>query len=129
MFFRHQSIDFKELLYEAPVLAILGPRQVGKTTLARQIASEIAAATESSSSVKNLQPIIFDMESAADRAALADAEATFRAIGPRLVVIDEIQRVPGLFQALRVLVDERRRDGHRFGQFGVSIHRTDSACI
>ncbi len=119
MFNRHQSVDFKELLCEAPVLAILGPRQVGKTTLARQIASEIAAASESSAneSLKSPQPIIFDMESAADRAALADAEATFRAIGPRLVVIDEIQRVPGLFQALRVVVDERRRDGYRFGQF------------
>lgn len=80
------------LLARTPVVALLGARQVGKTTLARQIADE-ARRSE-----------FFDLERAADVARLTDPELT---LGPLkgVVVLDEIQRRPDLFPALRVLAD------------------------
>jgi predicted AAA+ superfamily ATPase len=86
------------LLRQFPVVAILGPRQVGKTTLARQfIARRPGRAT------------IFDLESPEDLALLADPLLALRPLRG-LVVLDEVQRAPGLFAVLRVLVDE---PGHR----------------
>jgi predicted AAA+ superfamily ATPase len=88
------------LLRRVPVVALLGARQVGKTTLARQLAAAYAGPTT-----------LFDLERAEDLARLAEPAL---ALGPLrgLVVIDEIQRRPDLFTTLRVLVDEpqpRRR--------------------
>ncbi|MCI0585938.1 MAG: ATP-binding protein [Planctomycetes bacterium] len=79
-----------------PVCALLGPRQCGKTTLAREVASRHGRRTH-----------VFDLEVAADRARLAEPEL---ALGPLegLVVIDEIQRRPDLFTTLRPLVDRPR---------------------
>lgn len=76
-----------------PVVAILGARQVGKTTLARSFGDSRGALVTR-----------FDLESAADLALLADPELT---LGPLqgLVILDEIQRRPELFPLLRVLVD------------------------
>lgn len=83
----------ERLLRRYPVVAILGARQVGKTTLARQIASRFAGPTDR-----------FDLEDPADLARLADPMVALR---PRrgLVVLDEVQRRPDLFPALRVLAD------------------------
>lgn len=85
----------RRLLTRSPVVALLGARQVGKTTLARQLAGE-ARRSE-----------FFDLERAADVARLADPELT---LGPLkgVVVLDEIQRRPDLFPALRVLADRPR---------------------
>ncbi|MDO8836319.1 MAG: ATP-binding protein [Vicinamibacterales bacterium] len=92
---RHLS-TVARLLSRNPVVALLGARQVGKTTLARQIAAAVPAAT------------FFDLERGADVAQLADPElALGRLTG--LVVIDEVQRRPDLFPALRVLADRPRR--------------------
>jgi predicted AAA+ superfamily ATPase len=77
-----------------PVVAILGARQVGKTTLARQYAERSGSRTR-----------VFDLESTEDLAALADPLLTLRPLRG-LVVLDEIQRRPELFASLRVLVDE-----------------------
>lgn len=76
----------------APIVALLGPRQVGKTTLARQLAAAASSAT------------VFDLE---DPRSLARLEHPLSALEPLegLVVIDEIQRRPDLFELLRVLVD------------------------
>ena len=78
-----------------PVVAILGARQVGKTTLARKLAAR-----------RKGRSIFFDLERPEDLQALADP---FVALEPLqgLVVLDEIQRRPDLFQALRVLADRR----------------------
>jgi len=88
------------LLRQFPVVAVLGARQVGKTTLARQLAAARRGPTA-----------FFDLENAEDLARLADPLLALR--GERgLVVIDEIHRLPYLFPTLRVLVDEpgvRRR--------------------
>lgn len=82
------------LLRQFPVVAILGARQVGKTTLARQYAERYHRRTR-----------FFDLESAEDLALLADPLLTLRPLR-NLIVLDEIQRRPDLFASLRVLVDE-----------------------
>ena len=94
----------RQLLAEYPAVALLGPRQAGKTTLAH----EIAAVTEST---------YLDLESPADRAKLSDAELYLADHESRLVVLDEVQRVPELLQSLRGLIDRGRRRGRRNGRF------------
>ena len=85
-------------------MALLGPRQVGKTTLAHQIAETDGA-------------LYLDLESSADRARLADPSLFLGRYTDRLVVIDEIHRAPELFQELRGLIDAGRRGGKRTGRF------------
>ncbi len=96
-----------EALATFPVVALLGPRQVGKTTLALAVADMLGEGA-----VRYL-----DLESAADLARLTDPEAYLEAQRGRLVILDEIHRRPELFALLRGLVDRRRRDGLRTGQF------------
>jgi predicted AAA+ superfamily ATPase len=76
-----------------PVVALLGARQVGKTTLARQVAARVAADTTH-----------FDLEDPADLARLADPMLALKPLRG-LVVLDEVQRKPDLFPILRVLAD------------------------
>ena len=80
-----------------PVAALTGPRQCGKTTLAREVSS------------RSSQSAYFDLESASSRRRLATPEFTLGQLAG-LVVIDEIQRSPTLFETVRVLVD---RPGNR----------------
>jgi len=88
--------SLEDLLGQFPVVALIGARQVGKSTLARQLASRVKQAT------------VFDLENGPDLARLA--EPTLALGGLRgLVIIDEIQRRPDLFPALRVLADRPRR--------------------
>lgn len=89
-----------------PAVVLLGPRQVGKTTLARKIAADWPGGA-----------VYLDMERPADGRRLDDADAYLRAQGGKLVVIDEIQRAPGLFEVLRGIIDDRRAAGERFGHF------------
>ena len=90
---RRQHAILLERLSESPAVALLGPRQVGKTTLALAVASE--------------RPSLYlDLESETDRARLADPEAYLAGHADRLVILDEIQRLPGLFQSLRGLIDQ-----------------------
>lgn len=89
-----------------PAVVLLGPRQVGKTTLARKIAADWPGGA-----------VYLDMERPADKRRLDDADAYLRAQNGKLVVIDEIQRVPNLFEVLRGIIDDRRAAGERFGHF------------
>jgi len=89
-----------------PAVVLLGPRQVGKTTLARKIATDWPGGA-----------VYLDMERPADRRRLDDADAYLRAQHGKLVVIDEIQRLPGLFEILRGIIDDGRAAGERFGHF------------
>ena len=96
----------RQRLREQPAVVLLGPRQVGKTTLARRIADE-----------RGVAAIYLDLERPADLRQLGDADAYLRAQAGKLVVIDEIHRAPGLFAVLRGVIDERRRGRQRKGQF------------
>ena len=93
-------------LQESPAVVLLGPRQVGKTTLALQLADQWPGGST-----------YLDLERPADRLRLDDADAFLRAQGRKLVILDEIHRMPGLFEVLRGIIDERRRTGQRFGHF------------
>lgn len=85
-------------------VVLLGPRQVGKTTLAQDIAD-------------TRDSVYLDMERMGDRQILEEPDLYLDEQMGRLVVIDEVQLVPGLFGALRGQIDRRRRKGHRTGQF------------
>ncbi len=87
-------------------VVLLGPRQVGKTTLAHAIADSRGSAA-----------LYVDLESSADQRRLSEPEEFLRAQTGKLVVIDEIHRAPGLFPVLRGLIDARRRAGDRVGHF------------
>ncbi len=89
-----------------PAVAVLGPRQIGKTTLALALAV-------------GRESIYLDLQSPSDRARLDDAERWFADHADRLVILDEVHRVPALFETLRGTIDRNRRAGRRTGQFVV----------
>jgi hypothetical protein len=94
----------EQRLRQFPAVALLGPRQVGKTTLARTCpAAQFGA--------------YLDLENPADLEKLADARGYLGAQRGRLTVIDEVHRAPSLFQVLRGLIDERIQGGEPAGQF------------
>jgi predicted AAA+ superfamily ATPase len=94
------------LLAEFPVVALLGPRQVGKTTLAETVAQSLGE-----------RALYLDLELPSDRAKVSDAELYFADHADRLIILDEIHRLPDLFTTLRGVVDRRRRAGGRVRQF------------
>ncbi|MBC8519251.1 MAG: ATP-binding protein [Gammaproteobacteria bacterium] len=89
-----------------PVVALLGPRQVGKTTLALEVAKLIDKSSH-----------YLDLELDSDIAKLSDAQAYLERFKGKLLIIDEVQRQPDLFRLLRSLVDSRKRSGERSAQF------------
>ena len=99
MFTRHLAATLRERLGYFPGVVLLGPRQVGKTTLARAIAAEHDAA------------LVLDLERPAHRAQLAEPELFFAHHRDRLVVLDEVQHAPEIFAALRPEIDADRRPG------------------
>lgn len=87
-------------------VVLLGPRQIGKTTLARQLAENWPGGA-----------VYLDLERPGDRRRLDDADTYVRAQRGKLVVIDEIHRAPGLFAILRGIIDDWRAAGNRYGHF------------
>lgn len=102
---RSAAHKVEEALVRSPAVALIGPRQVGKTTLAKSIAAARPGA------------VYLDLERETDRARLADTDAFLEPLAGRLVILDEVHRVPRLFEELRGLIDRRRMSGHRTGQF------------
>ena len=102
---RRLHTRLNDLLDQSPAVALLGPRQVGKTTLALEIAKQRPST------------IYLDLESDADRAKLTDPELYLAEHEDKLVILDEVHRVPNLFQPLRGLIDQGRRRGRRTGRF------------
>lgn len=92
------------LLDQMPAVVLIGPRQVGKTTLALALAEDRAA-------------VYLDLESERDRARLAEPELYLADHTDELVVLDEIQRTPGIFESLRGAIDKGRREGKGNGRF------------
>ena len=105
MFDRFITPHIQQALLRAPAVVLLGPRQVGKTTLALGFA----------------QPdgVYLDLESPEDRNKLTNVEQYLRTQQDRLVVLDEVQRLPTLFEPLRGLIDQARRNpqGRRTGLY------------
>jgi len=95
-----------DLLQRFPAVALLGPRQAGKTTLALSLEEQLRP-----------QALYLDLELPSDRAKLADPELYLSQHRDRLVILDEIHRLPDIFQTLRSLIDRRRRTGRKVSQF------------
>jgi predicted AAA+ superfamily ATPase len=93
------------LLAQFPALVLLGPRQAGKTTLALAAMAHYPEA------------LYLDLELPSAQRRMDDAEAFLLAQRKRLVILDEVQRLPGLFAILRGVIDQRRRAGEASGQF------------
>jgi predicted AAA+ superfamily ATPase len=104
MFERRIAGSLIEAIDTNPAVALLGPRQVGKTTLALKIGDK--------------RPSLYlDLETASDRAKLSDPERYFADHEDALVILDEVHRMPNLFQDLRGLIDRGRRRGKNAGRF------------
>jgi len=86
-------------LAQQPAVALLGPRQVGKTTLAQAVAQAQAGS------------VFLDLERESDRARLTNPDLFFRRHRDRLVILDEVQTLPGLFAHLRPEIDAERSPG------------------
>lgn len=101
---RHLTNKLKENLKNHSAVALLGPRQTGKTTLAHLIA-------------KQTPSIYLDLESPADLLKLSDPLLFLSRHRDKLVILDEVHRKPDLFPILRVLIDKGRQEGRKKSQF------------
>jgi uncharacterized protein len=101
---RYSQQLVKEGREQFPAVALLGPRQVGKTTLAGMVAA-------------GRPSLYLDLESPADRAKLADPEMYLASHADKLVILDEVQRLPALFEVLRGVIDRGQRQGRKSGLF------------
>ncbi len=104
MIHRRTLEQLRTALHRQAVVALIGPRQAGKTTLALELAAEADA-------------LYLDLETQADRNKLADSALFLEDFEDRLVILDEIHRAPEIFQELRGLVDRGRRKGIRTNRF------------
>jgi predicted AAA+ superfamily ATPase len=103
MIARRITATLRARLQQFPAVCLLGPRQVGKTTLAQVIGSPDA--------------VYLDLESPVDREKLSDPVFFLSNYEDRLVILDEVHRAPDLFAALRGLIDAGRRRGRKAGRF------------
>jgi predicted AAA+ superfamily ATPase len=104
MYERELKQKIIECLNQNPAVAILGPRQTGKTTLALEIA-------------KNQPSVYLDLENLEDFQKLKDPVYYLNLHADELVILDEVQRYPDLFMSLRGVIDARRREGRGNGRF------------
>lgn len=100
MISRRIQASVEESLRSFPVVGLIGPRQSGKTTLAKMILKKI-----------DPKPIYLDLELSSDLNKLRDPELYFQTYKDRLVIIDEVQRMPELFPLIRAIVDQKRSAG------------------
>ena len=93
-----------QMLDLSPAVLLVGPRQIGKSFLARKVAAGCPS-------------VFYDLEDPDDLDKLADPGKELRSHPGKLIVIDEIQHQPDLFKLLRVIIDEERREGAATGKF------------
>ncbi|WP_276484111.1 ATP-binding protein [Paraflavitalea pollutisoli] len=101
---RRLEARVKEALLRSPSVALMGPRQVGKTTIALNIAETIPS-------------IYLDLENRRDLQKVQDIETFHAENRDKLIIMDEVQRLPEIFTSLRGIIDMERRKGNKTGQF------------
>lgn len=101
---RHIADQVEEALRIQAAIALMGPRQVGKTTLALEIG-------------ENRDAVYLDLEDSEDRTRLSSPVLFFENVEDKLVILDEIHRMPEIFQTLRGVIDKGRRKGKGKGRF------------
>src|SRR6201995_1831041 len=101
---RRLETQVKEALTNNPSVALLGPRQVGKTTIALNISETTPS-------------VYLDLENRRDLQKVQDIEAFHTENSDKLIVLDEVQRLPEIFAPLRGIIDQERRKGNKAGQF------------
>lgn len=104
MYNRHVFKAVISALDEQAAVVLLGPRQIGKTTLALDVAGQ-------------RRSVYLDLEREADRRILVEPDLYLDELAGNLVILDEVQQMPDLFRNLRGQIDMRRRKGYRTGQF------------
>ena len=104
MIIRRLETKIKEALQRSPSVALMGPRQVGKTTIALNISETTPA-------------VYLDLESTLDLLKIRDITAFHAGNSDKLIILDEIQRLPEVFAPLRGIIDKERRKGNNTGQF------------
>jgi uncharacterized protein len=104
MILRRIENKVKEAIARSASVAIMGPRQVGKTTIALNISETTKA-------------IYLDLEDSLDLLKIKDIKAFHEENRDELIIMDEVQRVPEIFTSLRGIIDKERRRGNKYGQF------------
>ncbi|MFM7155994.1 MAG: AAA family ATPase, partial [Bacteroidota bacterium] len=97
---RNAESKVEDLISRFPAVAIVGPRQVGKTSLARRLANRMMPGA-----------LYLDMENPADLNKLQEPGLYLGGLQDRTVILDEVQRIPHLFPVLRGLIDQHRVPG------------------
>ena len=98
------STTIQDTLKRTPAVALIGPRQVGKTTLAMEISKAIPS-------------VYLDLEDPLDRKKVRDIASFHAANRTKLIILDEVHRLPEVFAPLRGIIDKERRKGNKAGQF------------
>ncbi len=101
---RRIKARIRDRLENSPSVALMGPRQVGKTTLAFIISEELPS-------------LYLDLENRTDLQKVQDIAAFHQANSDKLIILDEVQRLPDVFAPIRGLIDAERRRGHKIGLF------------
>ena len=101
---RRLEAIIRETLQRTPTVALLGPRQVGKTTIALNISETTPS-------------VYLDLESSLDLQKVRDIAAFHADNSDKLIILDEVQRLPEVFAPLRGIIDQQRRKGNKTGQF------------
>lgn len=101
---RRLEDQIRDRLQNSPSVALMGPRQVGKTTLAFSLA-------------ESMPSVYLDLENRTDLRKVQDIEAFHRENSDKLIILDEVQRLPEVFAPIRGLIDAQRRKGNKTGHF------------
>jgi predicted AAA+ superfamily ATPase len=101
---RRLESQIKEALNRSPSVALMGPRQVGKTTIALNIS-------------ETMPSVYLDLENRRDLQKVQDIETFHAENSDKLIILDEVQRLPEIFTSLRGIIDKERRKGNKAGQF------------
>lgn len=104
MIIRRIENQLIKTLNRTPSVALIGPRQIGKTTLALHVAGQIPS-------------IYLDLENNLDIQKVIDIESFYQANKTKLIILDEVQRLPDIFAPIRGIIDTQRRNARKAGLF------------